>query len=96
MYFLPMVILGHAVFAVDLGPADKRSCIVNGLLGMLHVEFVEKGVVCPFLLAMIRGLQHAVSSEEKLKFRHEYTHLFSQIKYIASGSHLVVTIWNLG
>jgi hypothetical protein len=41
---------------------------VNGLLGMLHVEYVERGRVCAFLLAVIRGLQHAVGGgKEKLK-----------------------------
>jgi hypothetical protein len=103
-----MVIFGRAVFAVNLGPADMRLCVVNGLLGMLRVESVEKGAVCAFLLAMmIRGLQHAVGSIEKLMIGHECTHLFSHVKYMAekrhnrfqsggivSGLYVVVTGWN--
>ena len=33
----------HAVFAVNLGPADKMACIMVGLYGVLHV--VETVVV---------------------------------------------------
>jgi hypothetical protein len=78
-----MVIIWRAVFAVNLGPEDKRACIVNGLFGMLHVESAKQGVVCALLLAVIRGLQHAFGSKEKLKIGLECTHLFSHIKYMA-------------
>jgi hypothetical protein len=31
------LILWHAMFAVNLGPADKKACIMVGLYGVLHV-----------------------------------------------------------
>jgi hypothetical protein len=31
------LIFWHAVFAVNLGPDDKKACIMVGLYGVLHV-----------------------------------------------------------
>jgi hypothetical protein len=57
---------------------------------MLHVESAEKGVMCALLLAMmIRGLQHAVGSTEKLMICHKCMHIFSHIKYMVEKRHTV-------
>jgi hypothetical protein len=76
-----MVIFGHAVFAVNLGPEDKSSCIVNGLLGMLHVESAKKGVVYAFLLAAIRYLQHALVVKETEDWPQMHTFIFTRKIY---------------
>jgi hypothetical protein len=31
------MIIWHAMFAVNLGPTDKKACIMVGLCGLLHV-----------------------------------------------------------
>jgi hypothetical protein len=60
------------MFAVNLGLADKKACIMVGLYGVLHVvetDAVEGGsfikVVFAFLLEAMHNPHHADGTEER-------------------------------